>query len=310
MMSIVIASRDRNDELARTLPALFEQCDAARGDEIIVVDDGSMVPVEMPTTPSLRLVRTDGLGRSAARNVGAAHASGVLLLFTDDDMTHRPDFVEAHRRAHESWPGALAVGAVRLEGQALTTPFGRFRQRLEDSGVPREAGLVEARNFCAAANMSIARTTFDALAGFDERMSEGEDQDFALRHTARGGRIVFVAEAVAIHRDDALDIRSYCNRVERGAQAVVHFCAAHPDLPQNRERAQVNGALAPGRERVSLSIRKVAKAVLGTAALQPLLFALIGFVERRAPEGVWLERLYRLALGVHIQRGYRRGLGS
>lgn len=275
-----------------------------------MVDDGSApevrVGLESPGL-SVRVLRLAGVGRSAARNAGAEAAGEPLLIFIDDDITVAPDFVETHLRAQREWPGVLGAGAIRLPPEIAATPFGRFRRRLEESGEPASRGLSEQRNLCAAGNMSIARDAFLALGGFDATIASGEDQDFALRHSARGGRIAFLPDAEVIHRDSALDLRSYCRRVEWGAEHVVAFCRRHPEWPDNRERERVNGPVRIGREPVSESVKKLAKVGLGTPPVVAVLFGLTRVLERFAPESAALERLYEVLLGVHILRGFRRG---
>jgi len=162
---------------------------AATTYEIIVVDDGSVPFARVPEDdrePKCTLIRREGLGRSAARNAGGQAAQGDVLVFIDDDIYVKDGFLQRHLVAHQEWSDSLAVGAIELPEEAQLTPFGRFRQRLENSGVPRSRGLTLMRNFCAAGNMSIPRHTFHRLGGFDESMESGEDQDLALGILPRG----------------------------------------------------------------------------------------------------------------------------
>jgi GT2 family glycosyltransferase len=304
LVSLVIATRDRNEELVTTVGMLGG---AADGLEIIIVDDGSSRPVAFP---GARVLRTPGLGRSEARNLGAREAAGDLLAFLDDDMTVSPGFLAAHLDAHQRRADdLLAVGANRLPASVVLTPFGRFRQQLEDAGLPESASPVPP-NFCSAANMSMSRSRFLALGGFAADLQEAEDQDLALRHSSAGGRIVFLPTAQAVHRDSANDIRSYCERVERGARGVVRFCRRHPHWPDNVERVRVNGPVTVGREPLGFTARKLFKASLGLSPLRTALFAAIRVLELRAPEHAALDRLYRLAIGIHVQRGFRSGLAA
>jgi hypothetical protein len=152
------------------------------------------------------------------------------------------------------------------------------------------------------------RTRFLDLGGFDLQLANGEDQDLALRHSSKAGRIAFVPEARAIHRDQALDIRAYCRRVESGAEQNVTFVRKQPDWPDNRHRQRVNGPAKLGGEPVGVSFGKVSKALLGWWPLQETLFLMTGLLEQLAPNSAALDRLYRILLGIHIRRGYLRGL--
>jgi GT2 family glycosyltransferase len=309
-VSVIIPTHNRPEKLERLLACLIEQ-NVARADyEIIVIDDNSCPPVVLPESAQgsqLALMRLEGTERSAGRNTGATLANGNLLIFVDDDITVEKDFLSCHLRAHDEWPGALVVGSVRLPGTAKTSPFVRFRQSLEDQSLP-ERGPTDMPNFCTAANMSISRETFRNLGGFDKAISSSEDQDFALRHTARGGRIVFLPEAKAIHWDSSLDIRSYCGRVEWGSRNLIPFCKRYPEWPDNVERQRVNGKLHVGREPAATSLRKMTKSTLSLRLVREVLFGIASTLERVAPNGLLLDRVYRLLIGIHLLRGYRQGL--
>jgi len=309
--SVIVPTHNRQIKLVETLGCLRRQRLEATEYEIIVVDDGSSPPVvlgESHEGPLIRLERTESVERSAARNYGASIARGELLIFIDDDISVEHDFVDAHLRAHAEWPGALVVGSMNLPEEAMVKPFARFRQRLERQGLPHRRGPTQSRNFCTAANMSISRDLLQDLGGFDGSIASGEDQDLALRHTGRGGQIVFLQDATAIHRDEALDVQSYCRRAEWGSLHMLAFCQRYPDLPDNVERARVNGPAMPGQEPLRQSLRKRIKLVL---TLKPLIGAMFGVawvLERIGPNSRVLDRVYRLLLGAHILRGYRKGL--
>ena len=308
--SVIIATHNRPQKLSHTLSTLAQQEFAAGEYEIIVVDDGSNPPVVLEgdlENPAVVLVRVASLERSAARNRGAQVARGELLIFIDDDISVGPDFVAAHVRAQGEWPGVLAVGQIRLPGEAMTTPFGRFREKLEQHQVPRARGLTPSRNFCTAANMSISRDVFFELGGFDGSITSGEDQDFALRHTTRGGGIAFLPEADAVHRDDALDIRSYCRRAEWGSLHMIPFCRRYPEWPDNVERERVNGPIRLSAP-ISETVRKMVKLTLTLRPISSGLFSVASLLERAAPNSRSLDRVYRLLLGIHVFRGYRKGV--
>jgi len=310
-LSVIIPTHNRPEKLEQILDCLRRQDVASADYEIIVVDDNSLPPVSLQRIeegPETLLVRLDEAERSAARNTGAAAARGEILIFVDDDMKVGSEFISNHLRAHEVYPGALVVGAVRLPEEAMATPFGRFRQVLEDSGLPERSGPTSMKNFCTAQNMSIAKVLFFEIGGFESTIVSSEDQDFALRHSTRGGEIVFLPEARAIHCDDALDIRSYCRRAEWGSRNMNPFCLRYPDWPDNIERERVNGPLRFGSEPLSQSLRKIIKSALAMRPVRSTLFGVAALLERAVPESAALDRTYRLLLGAHIFRGYRKGL--
>ena len=285
-VSVIIPTRNRSESLRQTIRCLRAQELTRSQYEIVVVDDGSTPPVSKSLNEELAdcsLVRLEGVERSAARNRGAAVATGDVLLFVDDDMTVGADFLTAHLGAHKEWPEAIVVGAIRLPDESLATPLGRFRQNLEQRTTPAVRGLTSTRNFCTAANMSISRELFLGLGGFDVSLSSSEDQDLALRHTAGGGLIAFLPEAEAIHNDNALDIGSYCRRAEWGSENMIAFCQRHPHWPDNIERERINGPVIWGLEPIAQSARKLIKSLLAARLIIAIMLAAASVLERSAP---------------------------
>jgi GT2 family glycosyltransferase len=312
-LSVVIPTRNRPSSLAETVYWLQHQDLPSSVYEIVIVDDGSVPPVvldQKDTEPQLTVIRRSTGERSTARNAGAAAARGEIILFVDDDITVGSDFLSRHLNGHRRWPGALIVGSVALPDEEMTKPFVRFRKRLEQNGIPLSEGPTPIPNFCTAANMSITRDDFQSVRGFDCAIISSEDQDFAFRHRHRGGAIVFLPKAVAIHRDTALTIRTYCRRVEWGSRQLIPFCRRYPEWQDNIEREIVNGAQQWGGEPVTQSLHKSAKIAMYMRPCREIMFLLAALLERIAPNGKVLDSLYRALMGVHIFRGYRQGMAG
>src|SRR5260370_27824 len=155
-ITVVVPTRNRPGSLRETLGGLARQAAPAASYEGVVVDDASSPPVSLPGNVGAftSLLRLEGVERSAARNAGAALARGELLIFLDDDMSVREDFVRRHVGAQEEWPGALVVGGIVLPAEISARPFGRFRQALERGDLPPGRGLA-ATNFCPPRTISI-----------------------------------------------------------------------------------------------------------------------------------------------------------
>jgi len=108
-VSIIVPYYNKWPRFKYTLESLRLQSAARQLLEIIVIDDGSQTPLEHlvrellgpdRSIPRLKIVRTTNRGRSAARNAGAAAASGEILLFVDDDFILPPDFIDKHAAVH------------------------------------------------------------------------------------------------------------------------------------------------------------------------------------------------------------------
>lgn len=91
-ISVIIPTYGRPRFLDEALTSVVSQSYSAH--EIIVVDDCSPEPIELPThlrgqVQLIRHVRNQGAG--AARNTGLAHATGDFVIFLDDDDLFTPD---------------------------------------------------------------------------------------------------------------------------------------------------------------------------------------------------------------------------
>lgn len=311
-ISVIIPTHNRHQKLQETVQGLRNQTFLPEDYEIIVVDDGSTPPVSFAedfiVSPEISILRLKGGERSLARNTGAEAARGELLIFVDDDISVNKEFLAAHWDIHQEFTDVLAVGKILLPDEYQNEPFVRFRQKLEKDGIPTKRGLIADENFCAAANTSISRKLFLDLSGFDLMISSSEDQDFALRHSAKGRKIVFVPEAVAIHRDNALDIRTYCRRNEWGSRLMLPFYQRYADFPQNIEREKVNGFIKWGNEPVLQSVRKFIKKVIAFRLSTNGLFIVSDVLEKISPHSKLLNRVYELLLGAHILRGYQAAM--
>jgi len=94
-VSVVIPVYNEADVIAECLKSLSEQ---RYGDfEIILVDDGStdntLSECQMSNV-KCQIFKQKHKGAGAARNFGARHAKGEILVFVDADMTFEPDFIE------------------------------------------------------------------------------------------------------------------------------------------------------------------------------------------------------------------------
>lgn len=306
--TVIIPTHNRPDGVAETLRHLLEERPGADF-EIVVVDDGTDPPLSASAAVGVRILRTPGIERSRARNLGALSAKRDLIIFIDDDIGVPPGFVAAHERAATEFGDVLCVGGISAPPGWAASPFGRFRRLIEDASPVRLRGLVTERNFCTAQNMSMRRDTFLSLGGFDPDIVSGEDQDLALRFSSQGGRIAFLPEATALHRDSNADFAAYCRRHEWGSGAMAPFLRRYPDWVDNRHRlrfeAGIVGSPSP-QERSALVIRHL----LSRPSILHVLLRAVSACERFGTSDRVLFPLYRVVLGLHLFRGLREGLSK
>jgi GT2 family glycosyltransferase len=128
-----------------------------------------------------------------ARNLGAAHAKGEILLFLDDDCVVTENWVEQNIRALQQ-PQVGVVGA-RICGKSQAffarcvdfTNFGYYQHRHPMDGP------------VASASMGIHRTVFQAVGGFDETLRSGEDIDLCYNVQKQGYRTIYQPDILVSH---------------------------------------------------------------------------------------------------------------
>lgn len=205
-ISVVVATHNRSDLLARLVAALEAQ-DCAEPFEVVVVDDGSTdgtfdVLEGLSHASSLDLVpvrsERNG-GPAAARNAGWRRARAPFIAFTDDDCAPQPQWL---RRLIAD----LAVADV-VQGRTVPDPDQMIHRNAFSHTIYAEGEW----GFYEACNMGYRRTVLEAQGGFDEAIQYamfgarstgpifGEDTDLAWRAKRAGARSTFDADAVVFH---------------------------------------------------------------------------------------------------------------
>lgn len=199
--SVVVPTHRRPAELAECLSSL-RRIDFAEF-EVVVVDDGGpddLRPIvrSCEAVLPLRLVRTSHGGPGAARNLGARHARGRVLAFTDDDCRPSPDWLRQLESALLRTPGALVGG--RTINRLATNPYSATSQMIVDVAYAHHNPTPDDVRFVASNNMAVAADRFAELGGFDESFVEAaEDRDLCDRWRARGFPLRYVEDAIVLH---------------------------------------------------------------------------------------------------------------
>lgn len=180
LVSVVISTYNRAHLLSDTIHSI--QAQTVQDFEVVVVDDGSSDDtaevVKALDDPRIRYVHQDNAGVAAARNRGVAESIGHYVAVLDDDDIALPWRLEAQFSA-------------LTEGVSAT--FGSFANFDDESG---QLTLHRTKHFTAeisadkggAPGHSTWMVDRDLMAaiGYDETLTSGIDNNFALR-TLRSG---------------------------------------------------------------------------------------------------------------------------
>ena len=133
--SIIIPTYERPRQLATCLQALTRLSYPPDRFEAIVVDDGSEKPLNGVVDPlrhrlEVVLLSQPNAGPATARNTGAAQARGRFLVFTDDDCTPAPNWLNTLAKRFAATPDC-AIGGRTLN-KLPNNPFSAASQILID----------------------------------------------------------------------------------------------------------------------------------------------------------------------------------
>ncbi len=114
IFSVIVATRNRRESLQRFIDGLRVLPDRPSW-ELIVVDNGStdgtssLLAATAGKLPAI-IVNEEQPGKSRALNRALKHASGDILLFSDDDVVPDPAWLVAIHKASLAYPNANVFG--------------------------------------------------------------------------------------------------------------------------------------------------------------------------------------------------------
>jgi GT2 family glycosyltransferase len=229
--SVIVPTRNRHTQLAACLDAAAGLDYPRSKFEVVVVDDGSLSSVEAIVAArresmQVTLVRQSAGGPALARNRGAAVARGRFLVFTDDDCTPAPDWLDilAQRLAgaHECVVGGRTINA--LTDSAFSTASQALLTYLHDYYSAHPDKLW----FLASCNFALDADGFRSVGGFDPAYprAAAEDRDLCDRLRVRGYGMTYAPDAVVYHRH-VLTLTAFWRQHYGYGRGAYQFRRAH-----------------------------------------------------------------------------------
>ncbi len=259
MISVVVCTRDRPDDLRRCLAAL-DACEPGPA-EIIVVDNAPSTDGAMAVArefSQVRYLRESQPGLSHARNTGARATTGEVIAYTDDDVEVRPDWIVALARPFADPAVACVTGIVipaDLGSAAACTfefdigGFGRELavRRFDASFLRRKWWQSpDVWQIGAGANMAIRRSALASVGLFDTRLGAGasgcsEDSELWFR-LLRAGHLCHYDPGVVVFHHHRADRKSLFRQLKSYARG--HVVALFVQFGQDRQPSHLVRAFA------------------------------------------------------------------
>lgn len=198
-LCVIVPVHNGGADLMSCLNALAAS--TRRPDELIVVDDSSTDGSSMVASQfSAQVLTLAGgpYGPAAARNRGAAAASGHVLVFLDADVAVHPDTlarIEAHMVKESDVAALFGSYDDRPPARGLVS---RYKNLLHH--YVHQHGRREASTFWAGCG-AIRREVFFAVGGFDESYHQPsiEDIELGTRLRQAGYRIILCPDVQVTH---------------------------------------------------------------------------------------------------------------
>lgn len=169
-VSVIIAVYNEEKVIGNCLASLRKQTIPL---EIIVVDDGST-----DSSRSLATLHQKHQGPGAARNLGAKHAKGEILVFVDADMEFEKDFIAKLTRPilDEKAIGTFSKEEYLLNRENVWAQYwnlnlGRKADKMLPDDYPDTQSVFRA----------ILKTEFEQAGGFDSNLGYTDDWSLARK---------------------------------------------------------------------------------------------------------------------------------
>ncbi|HEV7721322.1 MAG TPA: mycofactocin biosynthesis glycosyltransferase MftF [Iamia sp.] len=294
-VAVVIPVRGTVAELAPTLAALGPV------GEVVVVDDGSRVPIA-GLGADVRILRHDrSRGPGAARETGWRATDRAVVAFVDAEVVPSRGWLE-RLLLHLADPAVAAV-APRVLPAGGVGAIGRYEADRSPLDMGAGAAVVRPGSpvpYVPTAALVVRRSVLDEVDGFDEGLRYGEDVDLVWRIVATGATVRYEPGVTATHPVRA-DARAWLRQrfaygSSAGPLAVRHGAAVAP------VRLSGWSGAAWGLVALGHPVLGVAVAAGSTAALARKLSAL----DHPAEEAVRLAGRGHLFAGAMVARAVRR----
>ncbi len=210
VLSVIIPSYNRKDEIEELLMSLESQDLAKNQFEVIIVDDGStdgtdgwMYDFSKTSTIDLKFVKQNHQGPGAARNLGMQTAQGDVFVFIDSDCTAPANWLSLIKKTFDENSDVLAYGGrddARADFPPLLLAINYSMTSFLTTGGMRGGKKKRLAKFYPRSfNMGLHRKLYEQIGGFGS-LRHGQDIEFSNRIIKSGAKVVYIPESVVYHK--------------------------------------------------------------------------------------------------------------
>lgn len=211
LVSIITPCFNSHETIVETLECVKNQ--SYKNIEHIVVDDGSVIPVETTIQkylPSVKLLRQENSGVAAARNLAVKNSLGDILVFLDSDDLIDKDYVKKVVNVF------LAENDVAMVA-CYVTEIGRSRNKIKIPPFNLESFYYHNNLFPSI--IAVKKIFFDRVGGYNKDLVVCEDWDLYLKISEINSKIYVIPEYLFFYRKHS-QLSSLTDLMSRDKSAV------------------------------------------------------------------------------------------
>ncbi|MBE9078736.1 glycosyltransferase [Romeria aff. gracilis LEGE 07310] len=184
LLSIIIPTHNRPQLLQFAVESALAQ--TVSNIEVVVVDDASAEPLQLPDDPRLRLIRLEASrGGAGARNVGTEAARGRWVTYLDDDDDLLPSMAEVSLQALQA--SSLETPVAVISGLEKITPEGKLlKVRIPPNLSPKGSYFFleppePNSSYASKQTLVVERSVMLNIGGWDENFRSRVHSELFLR---------------------------------------------------------------------------------------------------------------------------------
>ncbi len=267
-ISLQIPVKDGGDDFRECLQSLRAQDTGGIPWELIIIDDGSRVPVEddfdlsFPENVRVEIIHLRSSGnRPIARNAGWQAATAPVSFLSDADMRFPEDILLKHLEQHHRNSGDVIMGARINSWIADASPWQQWFDTRGMGG--RAAGLFPPKYFVTG-NVSLKTSLLRVTSGFDPAIDRygGEDTEFGFR-LARKGVSLYWNPDLKVYHLDTVTVREHSRKMfEYGGSGLKYTLGKIPEAEGLLGSNWVKPVFSKPVNPVTFSVRVLVKLTL------------------------------------------------
>jgi len=202
--SFIVPVKEINDYIRESIPKILE----INRDDFEIIIYPNELPVENCVWGKTKIIASGSSGQQRGpaykRNLAIKDAQGDILIFIDDDAYLENNFLDILDKDFND-QSISAVG-----GPAVTPPNDNFWQKVAGAvslsslsgGFPERFAPVGKKRFIddwPSVNLSIRKSIFEKIGGFDCSYWPGEDTKLCLDIVKSGGKILYNPDLIVYH---------------------------------------------------------------------------------------------------------------